>query len=549
MRLRVLLPILALWLCALAIGAAPAQAEDAALAGRVSSIEEGAMEGVLVSARRAGSALTVTVVSDAAGLYRFPAARLAPGRYTIAIRAVGYDLDGEFTAEVAPAKTATLDLRLRPARNLAGELTNAEWLLSIPGTEAQKKQLLDCMSCHTLERIVRSQHDADEFVPLLQRMADYANMSTPLHPQRRVVAREVAPERFRKFATYLATINLSEAPQWDYALKTLARPQGLATHVVITEYAMPRATIEPHDLRMDASGMVWFSDFGEPYLSRLDPRTGAVEEFAIPELKPGFPQGSLDLEPDQDGNFWLALMYQGGLARFDVRTHQFQLFPLPPELSDDAAQQSMVMPWQSRIDGKVWTNLVARQSILRLDLASGRFELFDPFKDLPNRASHSPYGLAADAHNDLYFMDFGDEAIGRVDAATGAVALYPTPTPHSRPRRGMMDAQGRLWFAEYEGNKLAMFDTKAERFREWEAPLAWMSPYDVVLDRNGELWSASQVNDRVLRLDPRTGTSTLYLLPRESNIRKVFVDNTTTPVTFWAGNNHGASIIKLEPEE
>ena len=32
-----------------------------------------------------------------------------------------------------------------------------------------------------------------------------------------------------------------------------------------------------------------------------------------------------------------------------------------------------------------------------------------------------------------------------------------------------------------------------------------------------------------------------------TNIRRVFVDNSTTPVTFWVGSNHGASIIKLEP--
>jgi virginiamycin B lyase len=38
-----------------------------------------------------------------------------------------------------------------------------------------------------------------------------------------------------------------------------------------------------------------------------------------------------------------------------------------------------------------------------------------------------------------------------------------------------------------------------------------------------------------------------YLLPRFTNIRRVFVDNSTTPVAFWAGNNHGASIVKLEP--
>jgi virginiamycin B lyase len=53
--------------------------------------------------------------------------------------------------------------------------------------------------------------------------------------------------------------------------------------------------------------------------------------------------------------------------------------------------------------------------------------------------------------------------------------------------------------------------------------------------------------DRVLRLDPKGGRSTEYLLPRTTNMRRVFVDNSTTPVTFWVGNNHGASIIKLEP--
>lgn len=53
--------------------------------------------------------------------------------------------------------------------------------------------------------------------------------------------------------------------------------------------------------------------------------------------------------------------------------------------------------------------------------------------------------------------------------------------------------------------------------------------------------------DRVTRLDPKTGQMTDYLLPGNTNIRRVFVDNSTTPVTFWTGNDHGASIIKLEP--
>jgi hypothetical protein len=54
-------------------------------------------------------------------------------------------------------------------------------------------------------------------------------------------------------------------------------------------------------------------------------------------------------------------------------------------------------------------------------------------------------------------------------------------------------------------------------------------------------------SDRVARLDPKTGKITEYLLPRSTNIRRVFVDNTTTPVTFWVGSNHGGSIVKVEP--
>jgi streptogramin lyase len=313
----------------------------------------------------------------------------------------------------------------------------------------------------------------------------------------------------------------------------------------MTEYDLPRRTIAPHDVRIDARGTVWYSNFVENMLGRLDPATGAHKEFAYPETRPGFPTGALCLEADADGNLWLSGMFQTGVVKFDVVRETFRHFDLPKELSTKAAQQSMVMPRGSRVDGKVWSNEVSRQSILRLDTASGKFEQFDVFKSVPG--SHAPYGLAADAANNLFFMDFGGEAIGRIDAKTGQASLYPTPTKRSRPRRTMMDAQGRVWFAEFAANKVAMFDPRDETFREWDAPTPHTYPYDVFLDRNGELWSGSMSSDRVLRMDPRTGASLEYLLPRPTNIRRVFVDNSTTPVTFWAGSNHGASIVRLQP--
>jgi streptogramin lyase len=519
-----------------------------ALTGHVTSVQEGAMEGVLVSAQRAGSPVSVTVVTDQAGRYGFPAERMPPGHYTLRIRAVGYELAAPADAEVAAKGTVTADLALRKVDDIASQLTSTEWLISMPGTAEQKRPLIECMSCHTLERVVRSRFTADEFVDVLKRMANYANNSTMQRVQARVAEREVPDDRARRVAEYLASVNLSKRDRWDYELKTLPRPTGAATRIIVTEYDMPRSTIAPHDVRTDADGFIWYSNFVEPYLGRLDPRTGDHVEYAYALPKPKFPTGALALEPDHDGNWWLALMFQGGVMKFDTRTKTFRHYPLPAELDSDTAQQSMVMPRQSNVDGKVWTNDVNSHSILRLDLASGAYERIDPFQGMPigvNR-QHSPYGMTADKDNNLYFMDFGDESVGRVDAKTFRATIYPTPTAHSRPRRTMLDDKGRLWFAEFAANKLGMFDLAREAIKEWDVPTPFTFPYDVYLDRNDELWVGSMSSDRVLRFDPPSGKSVEYLLPRQTNIRRIFIDNTTTPVTFWAGNNHHAAILKIE---
>jgi virginiamycin B lyase len=536
-----------------ALASAGSSHAQTALTGLVISAEEGPMEGVLVTARRDASTIAITVVSDAKGRYSFPAAKLEPGHYTLRIRAVGYDLDGKAAADVAAGGAASADLKLKKTRNLSAQLTNAEWLESVPGTPAQKDALFNCVSCHTVERIVKSTHDADEFVQTMMRMSTYANQSLPTRPQKRVAERlleergDQRAQLFQKRAEWLASINLSESQAWDYPLKTQPRPKGRATRVIITEYDLPRPLIEPHDVVLDRDGNAWYTNFGEQNIGKLDPKTGKVTEYPLPELKKGWPQGSLGLHADKDGNLWFGMMYQGAIGKFDPKTEQVTTYPLPPEVNKDMAQVNMVRAEQDSVDGKVWAQNNGFAAIHRLDLASGAIETIAPFKDARPGENHNIYDIVPDSRNNVYFTDFAQEHIGRVDARTGKVTLYEVPTKKSAPRRGMMDAQDRLWFGEYRGNKIAMFDTKTETFTEWEMPSRWSAPYDVAVDKNGEAWTGSMMNDRVTRLDPKSGQAVEYLLPRPTNIRRVFVDNTTTPVTFWVGNNHGCSIIKLEP--
>jgi hypothetical protein len=48
-------------------------------------------------------------------------------------------------------------------------------------------------------------------------------------------------------------------------------------------------------------------------------------------------------------------------------------------------------------------------------------------------------------------------------------------------------------------------------------------------------------------IDTRSGHSVGYPLPESTNILPRDGRQSTTPVTFWVGNNHRGKIIKLEP--
>jgi len=384
-------------------------------------------------------------------------------------------------------------------------------------------------------------------------MQSYVNQSIPSHPQLRRAERlreERGDQRvqvYRAAAEYLASINLSSRPAWNFEFKLAARPTGVATRVIYTEYDLPGETIEPHDVIVDSKGTVLYSSFGEQNLGRLDPQTGKVTEFPIAEHKPGFPTGLLGLRPDPQGNLWFGNMYQATIAKFDPKTETFKFWPLEGDENIDAAQINMVSPQSSNVDGKVWAQNNGFAGIHRLEIATGKWETFEPFKGASG--PHNIYDVVPDSKNNVFFTDFRQRHIGKIDAKTGAVSLYEIPTPASAPRRGQVDAQDRLWFGEYRADKIGMFDTKREEFKEWAIPPRWSAPYDVVLDKDGKAWTGSMLSDQVTRLYPASGATVNYLLPRSTNIRRVFVDNSTSPVAFWAGNNHGASIVKVEPLE
>ena len=537
----------------------PANSARVGLTGLVTSQAEGPMEGVLVSAERVGGTITVTVDTNKQGRYTFPSNRLTPGEYQLAIRAAGYDAaTARMTVAVSDNKTAEFDIKLEKTKALAAQLSDAEWLESVHGTEREKDVFFNCVHCHSLSLALQSNHNEAEFLSIIVRMRNYLTPSTLAVPIPKLHQSGSRPSDI-VLAKFLSSVDLSSKPPLDFKLKTFPRPTGDDTKAIITEYDVPYTDWQPHDAVLDSDGMVYFTDFSSPRFGRLDPHTGKVTEWEDLDKRWGYrQQGFQCMQFDSKGNPWIARHSENGISEFDRKTGKFINYSVPPSAGGNARTTTDFLAI-THDDKYVWFKDSGNLLMYRLDLATGKFDRYNPYPNYhpaysvgngrkgPKPLGHNIYGVSVDSKGNCYFADMAGGNIGKVDAQTGKITIFPTPTPNSGPRRTHVDSQDRLWFAEYWAGKIGMFDTRTDRFHEWAVPIPWFGPYDAVLDKDGYVWTGGMASDFVLRFNLKTGVWNKYLLPRLGvNIRRVSVNNSTTPPAFWIGENHQAKIAKIE---
>jgi streptogramin lyase len=539
-----------------------AQASDpVALAGVVSSQQEGLMEGVVVSARRDGANFTVSVVSDAHGKYSFPRSHVEPGKYALTIRAVGYDLKGPGSVTIAEGKTTNADLQLDKTKDLAAQLSSLEWAMSAPGTPEQKNKLIyqvvSCAYCHAWERVVKSNHTADEFVDVITRMQKYYTDGSAVSRDKRGRGQIGIPEQVaaadenplwgrepfgvpkKELAEYLATINLSGGKtMWPFELKTLPRPKGKATRVIITQYDMPRPDTVAHDLDLDSAGTVWYTDESRMFFGKMNPKTGAFTEYALPPVPPGDLPGARDIQVDRDDNIWFPRRIASAaivVTKFNPKTEEVSTI-------EGVGTQFMALG----PEGKIWAGWS------RIDPKTMKVEATYGWEKSPNipPGPHRQYVdlTVVNSKGNPYAPDIGGSYIIGIDAKTGEAKFWQVPTPRSSPRRGRMDPQDRYWFAEYTGDKIGMFDTRTEKFQEWPMLRKYTTPYAVSApDRNGYVYATSNMSERLMRLDPKTGEIVEYQIPTEFDSKKITFDPTTSRLTLWMVNTRTARMMKVEP--
>jgi virginiamycin B lyase len=92
--------------------------------------------------------------------------------------------------------------------------------------------------------------------------------------------------------------------------------------MALREYDLPSERTRPRRIALTHDGMVWYGDYTRGYLGRLDPRTGAVKEWANPSGATSLPYA---MTMDNQDRIWFVEtgVQPNRLVGFDPKTEKF----------------------------------------------------------------------------------------------------------------------------------------------------------------------------------------------------------------------------------
>ena len=507
--------------------------------GVVRSNKGVSLEGIMVQLISQKSSIRTTVYSNDDGRYEFP--KLEAGSYVLRIARPleyhpfvreGVQISGPAQLEDIVLERVTEAELLPPFPAIAAQLTGAEWLLSLPGSGEDKRRLVvNCNWCHSYQQIFRNRYDEQSWTKIVDRMARGAGSPLINVNERGRWGNEVIGQ----LAKWLATVRGPESQ--DPPFVTLPRPRGRATRVIITEYELPRLELATHDVWGDSKGYVWYTPHRSSYIGRLDPRTGAVKEYHVPET-PGALPGTHWVYVDSKDIVWLSQNWSHHIIRFDPKTEEFSKVawkvtePINSPMGGNYA-----------IDAEGYIYKARESAVWKVDPHTG-----EPVKKFPTKKFRSTYGSAL-SQDGRWFGGGAWSADGVVlaDTRTGEVIELDT-SPNSGPARGSFDPFGNYW-ASGRGGFLVKADPVKKKVWEYPLPTPYASLYQAMADKNGEVWGGEIHAGRYFRFNPKTEHWTEYLLPEPyGHDRHSWVDNSTDPVTVWY-TDHDGWVVRLQPLE
>ena len=491
--------ILGLVALAAAFGSA---APAATVSGTVKGPDGAPFKGAFVIAQNASNHISVTVLSDKTGRYLIP--DLPAATYDVRIRAIGYKADPRNDVKLAANQNASYDWNLQAGVVRWTDLSLYQGKVLLPKSKGQDELTGNCFVCHGFQsRMASTTRDEDGW----RDRVNYMRSTMELNPR-------FNDQTAEDIVTYLTSTfgpdsskprSPADLPGYKDTIRTFSDD---AMNIVYVEYDVATTPGLPWSADPDKEGNMWMPYYGDGNkVGRLNPKTGEVTFFSLPAEKSA---GVHSVIPAPDGTAWFTEFFLDKIVHLDPKTKEVT------EYQDEGAPSGQRPSKHTiRMDptGKLW-------------MSGSPFSSFDPqtkkfthYDEVP-----STYGVIVDNQGNTWFAVFTkDGAIGKVDAKTGKLTVWPT---NSGPaQRLQVAADGTVWFSGRPRNNIGRLDPSTGSFKTYALPGPSPSPYPINIDRNGYVWYGSTDQDSIGRIDPATGQVTEYPFPHsEGLMREFFLD-------------------------
>jgi len=494
----------------------------ATVSGTVKGPEGAPFKGAFVVAQNSKNRISVTVLSDKNGRYRIP--DLPAANYDLRIRAIGYKADPQNGVNLTAYQSASHDWTLQPGVVRWSDLTLYQGKQLLPKTKGQDALFQNCFVCHGFQtRMASTTRDEDGWRDRVNYMRENMDLSPRFNDQ---TAEDVVTYLTATFGPDSTKAKSpAEMPEYKDLVRTYSDD---AMNIVYVEYDASGSAGLPWSAAPDKDGDLWMPYYGRGNeVGRLDPKTGEITHFRLPSEKSAGVHSAI---PVADGTVWFTEFFLNKIAHLDPKTKEIT------EYQDEGAvagQRPSKHTIRMDDQGRLWMSGSPYSSF---DPKTKKFTYYD---EVP-----SSYGDIIDNQGNAWFAVFTkDGAIGKVDARTGKVSLWPT---NSGPaQRLQVDSDGIVWFSGRPRTTIGRLDPTTGTFKTYALPGPSPSPYPINIDGDHNIWYGSTDQDTIGRLDPKTGQVTEYPFPHSEGLMREFFKDAQGRMWFATPTNNRVGYFYL----
>jgi virginiamycin B lyase len=339
----------------------------------------------------------------------------------------------------------------------------------LPAGEGREMVEIACTKCHGLGQIrAAAGYDAAGWRDLMRTMVDLPDAQA------------------ERTALYLGT-HFPPQPGGEPVLV------GGDVEIEFTEWVVPTLGQRSRDPAEAPDGSIWWTGMWASLAGRLDPATGRMEEFMLPEsARPH------TVVPDADGNIWYTGNSNASIGKLNPATGAITVY----ETEARDPHSAVFHP-----NGNLFFTAQGAGVLGRLNPRTG------DVTEIPTEAR--PYGIKVDGQGTLWIAYNGTNKIGSLHPETMAVRYYEVPNERSRIRRLDIDSDGIVWFGNSTMGRIGRLDPATGAIREWPSPSGPDShPYALAVVDDIVWYNESGVRPDVLvRFDPRTEQFQSFPIP------------------------------------